>query len=50
MVWDASGRSWVELGVPSQPAAVLFDGRGRERGRWLGPFEEKEVLGRLGRD
>ena len=47
MVWDPSGESWTELGVPAQPAAVLFDRRGRERGRWFGEFDGAAILRRL---
>jgi peroxiredoxin len=44
MLWDASGRSWRELGIPGQPAAILLAPDGREVRRWLGQFDEEEVL------
>jgi hypothetical protein len=44
MLWDSSSRSWRDLGIPGQPAAVLLGPDGRELERWLGPFPEDEVL------
>jgi len=29
---------------PGQPAGILLDREGRERGRWLGAFDTAEVL------
>jgi len=43
MLWDSSFRSWRELGIPGQPAAVLLAPDGREVKRWLGAFPEDEV-------
>jgi hypothetical protein len=43
MLWDSSFRSWRELGIPGQPAAVLLAPDGSEVKRWLGPFPEAEV-------
>ena len=43
MLWDSSFRSWRELGIPGQPAAVLLAPDGSEVKRWLGPFPESEV-------
>ncbi|MGH9155625.1 MAG: TlpA family protein disulfide reductase [Acidimicrobiales bacterium] len=43
MLWDSSFRSWRELGIPGQPAAVLLGPDGREVKRWLGVFPEDEV-------
>lgn len=43
MLWDASRRSWRELKIPSQPAAILLAPDGREIRRWLGVFPEDEV-------
>lgn len=44
MVWDASRRSREQLKIPYQPAAVLFDARGRVLKRWFGRFDEEEVV------
>lgn len=44
MVWDESRVSWREMGVVTQPAAVLFDRQGRILDRWAGMFDEAEVL------
>lgn len=44
LLWDASGESWRHMGIRGQPAAVLFDGRGRELKRWFGNFAPDEVL------
>jgi hypothetical protein len=44
MLWDSSLRSWRELRIPGQPAAVLLSPGGEEVERWLGPFPEQEVL------
>ncbi len=43
MLWDSSFRSWRELGIPGQPAAVLLAPDGRELKRWLGAFPTDEV-------
>jgi hypothetical protein len=47
-LWDESGRSWRELRIPGQPAAILLAADGREIGRWLGAFPEDEVARRVG--
>jgi len=44
MLWDSSARSWRSLGIAGQPAAILFAPDGSELKRWLGPFDEAEVL------
>lgn len=44
MLWDPSFATWGELGVTGQPAAMLFDRQGRPLQRWVGPFDEDEVL------
>jgi hypothetical protein len=36
--------AWNAYAIPAQPAAVLLDRSGRERGRWLGAFDTAEVL------
>ncbi len=46
MVWDQTGETWVDLGVATQPAAVLFDRDGTELGRWS-VVDEDEVLAEL---
>ena len=43
MLWDASRRSWRELKIPGQPAAILLAPDGSEIKRWLGVFPEDEV-------
>lgn len=48
MLWDEGARSWLELGVRSQPAAVLFAGDGTELGRWQGRIDEGELLELVG--
>jgi len=47
MLWDASGRSWRELRIPGQPAAILLAPDGTEIGRWFGPIPEDEVAQRV---
>jgi peroxiredoxin len=44
MLWDPSFASWRQLGITGQPAAILFDREGRPLERWVGPFDEGEVL------
>ncbi|MGH9149771.1 MAG: TlpA family protein disulfide reductase [Acidimicrobiales bacterium] len=46
MLWDSSGRSWRELGIRGQPAAILLSRQGAEVARWIGPFDDEEVLRR----
>ena len=36
--------AWNAYAIPGQPAAVLLDRTGRERGRWLGAFDTSDVL------
>jgi len=44
MLWDESFESWRELGITSQPAAILFSADGRPLKGWRGRFPEAEVL------
>ncbi len=44
MLWDESFESWIELGVTSQPTAVLFTPDGTVVTGWVGQFPEDEVL------
>lgn len=44
MLWDESFESWIELGVRAQPAAILYTADGTPLQRWIGPFDETEVL------
>jgi hypothetical protein len=44
MLWDPTFASWRQLRVTGQPAAILFDRHGRPLDRWVGPFDENEVL------
>ena len=50
MLWDDSFESWRQLGIRSQPSAVLVSADGRELGRWQGRIDnrEKEILSLLG--
>lgn len=44
MLWDESYETWLEIGVVSQPAAVLVAADGEPIQGWVGPFPEDEVL------
>jgi peroxiredoxin len=44
MLWDPTFTSWRQLGVTGQPAAILFDRQGQALKRWVGPFDEGEVI------
>lgn len=44
MLWDESFDSWIELGVSSQPTAVLLTPDGTIIGGWVGRFPEDQVL------
>ena len=44
MLWDESFQSWIELGVSSQPTAVMFTPEGTIITGWVGPFPEDQVL------
>ena len=46
VLFDEPMAAWSAYGIPGQPAAVLLDRSGRERGRWLGAFDTREVLDR----
>ncbi|MCC6436022.1 MAG: hypothetical protein IT196_13385 [Acidimicrobiales bacterium] len=48
MLWDESFQSWVELGIRSQPAAILYAGDGTELSRWQGRIDEDELLELIG--
>jgi hypothetical protein len=41
MLWDPSGRSWADLDVRQQPAAVLFAADGTPLGRWDGSIDSE---------
>jgi thiol-disulfide isomerase/thioredoxin len=45
ILFDEPMAVWNHYKVPGQPAAILLDREGRERGRWLGPFSNEVVLG-----
>ena len=45
MTWDPSFAAWQELGVASQPAAVLVSADGVELARYRGAINESEILG-----
>jgi hypothetical protein len=44
MLWDESFQSWIELGVTSQPTAVMFAPDGSIITGWIGGFPEDTVL------
>lgn len=44
VLFDEPMAAWNAYGIPGQPAAVLLDRSGRERGRWLGAFDTAEVV------
>lgn len=44
MLWEDGNRSWRHLRIPGQPAAILVDTSGRELKRWIGEFDEAEVI------
>ena len=41
---DFSFETWIEIGVTSQPSAVLLAANGEPISGWIGPFPEDEVL------
>ena len=44
MLWDESFRSWIEIGVSSQPTAVFLSPGGTILTGWVDPFPEDSVL------
>lgn len=44
MLWDESFQTWIEIGITSQPSAVLLAADGTPIQGWVGPFPEDEVL------
>ena len=44
IVFDEPMAAWESYAIPGQPAGVLLDRDGRERGRWFGAFEPADVL------
>lgn len=44
VLWDQESRAWNRLGVPAEPATIVFDSSGREVDRWFGPFDEARAL------
>jgi thioredoxin-like negative regulator of GroEL len=44
MLWDESFETWIEIGIQSQPAAVLLAADGTPITGWIGPFPEDEVV------
>ena len=44
MLWDESFETWLEIGVTSQPSAVLIAADGTPITGWIGPYPEDEVL------
>ncbi len=44
MLWDSSSRSWRDLGISGQPAAILLAPDGSEVKRWVGQLDEADVV------
>ena len=44
MLWDESFQSWMEIGITSQPSALLLAPDGTPLAGWIGPFPQDEVL------
>ncbi len=44
MLYDESFASWQQLGIRSQPGAMIFDSNGVSRYTWVGAFDEQEAL------
>ena len=44
MLWDESFESWIELGISSQPTAVLLTADGTIVTGWVGRFPADQVL------
>jgi thiol-disulfide isomerase/thioredoxin len=44
ILFDEPMAAWQAYAIPGQPAGVLLDRDGRERGRWLGAFDPSDVL------
>ena len=44
MLFDPTLRSWSELKIVAQPAAILLAPDGSEIKRWMGEFPEADVL------
>ena len=49
MLWDESFITWTELGITSQPSAILLAADGTPITGWIGAFPEEETL-RLARE
>ncbi len=44
MLWDPTSASWADLGVATQPVAMVFDKSGRMLTGWIGGFDPAQVL------
>jgi hypothetical protein len=44
VLFDEAMEAWGAYAIPGQPAGILLDRSGHERGRWLGAFDTAEVL------
>ncbi|MEM8746808.1 MAG: hypothetical protein AAGF91_08915 [Actinomycetota bacterium] len=44
MLWDESFQTWAEIGITSQPSAVLLAPDGSPIQGWIGAYPEDEVL------
>lgn len=49
LVWDASGRSWQQLGIQIQPASVLVRADGTVIKRWNSGIPFDQILAALPR-
>jgi len=47
MTWDSSSVTWRELGVASQPQAVLVAADGSELARYRGSLDEGDILSKI---
>lgn len=47
MLWDPGRESWDALGIRSQPSALLLSTDGRILRKYIGPFDEADVLSRI---
>lgn len=48
MVWDRTGRSWVDFDVTNQPTVLVVDGAGEVQKRWFRNFDEQEIVAAAG--
>ena len=44
LLWDKTGKSWTELGIPAQPAWLLLDKAGKTIASDTGAIPYEDVL------